>query len=102
MKRIYIAHPYASAPEANTSAMLGICRRIALAGDMPLAPALYFPNFLDDTDNTEREIGLILALRLLDICDEVWYYGPSKNSFALAEKVYAVSKNIKVIDQPPA
>lgn len=100
MKRIYIAHPFAEDPEGHAATMRSICRAVAMAGDVPIAPAIYFPAFLSDTDSKEREIGLLAALSLIDICDEVWYFGASTNSFALAEKVYAVSKNIPVIESP--
>lgn len=51
------------------------CRYAVSRGDMPLAPHLYFPQFLSDSDADEREAGIQFGLELLTECDELWVIG---------------------------
>ena len=44
-------------------------------GCIPLAPHLHYPQFLNDSDRDERELGLFAALVLLGKCDELWVFG---------------------------
>ena len=39
---------------------------------MPLAPHLYFPQFLNDADPEDREEGIRYGLKWLVDCDEIW------------------------------
>lgn len=72
---IYIAHPYADDPAGNAAAMRVICSGITEAGDIPICPAIYFTQWLDDQDDTDRERGLELACALVVLCREVRVYG---------------------------
>lgn len=45
------------------------CTFAALCGCEPIAPHLYYPQFLDDNDPTERALGMELGLKALRICD---------------------------------
>ena len=48
------------------------CRYATEHGYMPMAPHLYFPQFMDDTDSQEREDGIRYGLKWLEDCDEIW------------------------------
>ena len=39
---------------------------------MPLAPHLYFTEFLSDDDPADREQGIWYGLKWLEDCDEIW------------------------------
>lgn len=39
---------------------------------MPMAPHLYFTQFLDDADPQDREDGIHYGLKWLEECDEIW------------------------------
>ena len=44
------------------------CREVAIEGNLPLAPHVYFTNFLEDNIPYERELGFQLGLKLLKLC----------------------------------
>ena len=52
-----------------------VCRYAVSLGYMPLAPHLYFPQFLSDSDVDERETGIRFGLEWLCRCDELWVIG---------------------------
>ena len=51
------------------------CRMVSDLGGIPIAPHLYFPQFLDDGTEEERATGIEMGLALLDKCDEMWIFG---------------------------
>ena len=61
--------------EYNLSRAKGYSLFVSSLGHIPLAPHLLFPQFLDDEDKEEREMGLSYALYLLEKCDEIWVFG---------------------------
>jgi hypothetical protein len=44
-------------------------------GVKPIAPHLYFPQFLDDERESERDLGIQMGLSLLKGCSQLWYFG---------------------------
>ncbi|ACM61512.1 hypothetical protein B0S90_2786 [Caldicellulosiruptor bescii] len=72
--KVYICSPYRDNPEENRQKALQYCRKAFDEGYLPIAPHVYFPQFLDE--NTEREQGLEMALQLLLECQELWVFGP--------------------------
>ena len=76
MKLVYIASPYAGDVQANTEAAKGYCRAALEEGVIPIAPHLLYPQFLEDSDPAERNLGLRPGLELLARCDELWVCGP--------------------------
>ena len=72
---VYIASPFAGDTEYNTSRARGYCRFAISRGCIPLAPHLHFPQFMDDSDRDERELGLFFATVLLGKCDALWVFG---------------------------
>ena len=84
-RKVFICSPYRprGETEAERSEDLKINREMAkracdLAvsyGYMPLAPHLYFTQFLSDDDPMEREDGIQFGIEWLDECDELWVIG---------------------------
>ena len=72
---VYIASPFAGDTEYNISRARGYCRFAISRGCIPLAPHLHFPQFMDDSDRDERELGLFFAIVLLGKCDALWVFG---------------------------
>ena len=72
MKRIYICHPFAADPEGNVASVRLICRAVIQEGNLPIAPHLYLPQFIDE--QTERELAISACLELLISCDELRFY----------------------------
>lgn len=51
------------------------CRYAVANGYSPLCPHLYYPEFLDDNVEDEREIGMLLGMVGLSECKELWVVG---------------------------
>jgi hypothetical protein len=71
---VYIASPFAGDTERNIAKAQGYCRFAVSKGVMPLAPHLHYPQFMDDGDKGQRELGLRFALILLGKCNELWVF----------------------------
>lgn len=50
------------------------CRYAANQGLLPIAPHIYFTQFMNDHDRDERCMGINFGLELLKECDEVWVF----------------------------
>ena len=72
---VYIASPYAGDTETNVRRAQGYCRFAVTKNCIPIAPHLHYPQFMDDSDKEQRELGLFFSLVLLGKCDELWIFG---------------------------
>ena len=72
---VYICSPYAGDIEANVAAAQRYSRYAVEVGYIPLAPHLLFPQFLDDGNYRERQLGLFFGNALMNKCAEVWVFG---------------------------
>jgi len=72
---VYICSPYTGDTERNTERAQGHARFAFSQGYYPCAPHLYFPQFLDDNDPVQRNLGLSYALEWLAKCEEIWVFG---------------------------
>lgn len=66
---------YAGDIETNTAFAKKACWYAIHQGHTPIAVHLLYPQMLDDAEPTEREIGLRLGHRVLEVCDELWLCG---------------------------
>lgn len=82
MTVVYIVSPYAGDIEQNVARAKRYCREATLQGYLPVAAHLLYPQFLNDDDPSERELGMQLRLHLLALCDEVWCFGPVSKGMA--------------------
>lgn len=72
---IYIAHPFRNDPPGNTEKVSEICREIYANGKViPISPIHLF-SWMNPEDEVMEE-----CLRLMDLCDDVWFYGDFRNS----------------------
>lgn len=87
---VFISSPYAGDTERNIEMARKYCRYAVERGYTPVAPHLFYPQFLKDSSNAERTLGLRMGLELLDCCTEMWCFGvPSpgmKTEITHAEK----------------
>lgn len=72
---VYIASPFAGDTEYNVARAREYCHFAVSRGCVPLAPHLHYPQFMDDSDKGERELGLFFAAVLLEKCDALWAFG---------------------------
>ena len=66
MERIYIISRYRARTESgqrfNCQVAQYICRQVAAAGGVPVAPRLFYTQFLDDSYEDDRERGITFGL----------------------------------------
>ena len=70
----YICSPYSGDVQANTALARQFCSFAVAAGQIPLAPHLLFPQFINEADPDERELAMCFNKVLLSRCDVVWVY----------------------------
>ena len=93
---VYICSPYAGDIEANVAAARRYSRFAVDAGYIPIAPHLLFPQFLDDANPKERELGLFFGNALMSKCSEVWVFGSHISEGMKAEINRAKWKNYRL------
>ena len=72
---VYICSPYAGAVDGNIAAAQRYSRFAVDKGYIPVAPHLLFPQFLNDKNPVERELGMHFGNVLMGICRELWVFG---------------------------
>ena len=83
----YICSPYRDNPRVNVMRARQYCKFAVEKGRIPLAPHLYFPQFLSEID--EREKAMSMNLELLRLCSEVWVFGERVTEGMKAEIAHA-------------
>ena len=72
---VYICSPLSGDIPSNTERARQFCRFALEKGQIPLAPHLMFPQFVNDDDPAERELALFMDIVLLGKCSELWVFG---------------------------
>ena len=93
---VYICSPYTGDIEKNVKAAQGYSRFAVDKGFIPVAPHLLFPQFLNDADLDERELGLFFGNALMSKCAEVWVFGNNITAGMTAEIKRARWKNYRL------
>lgn len=82
---VYICSPYSGDVVGNVAAARRYCRFAVDKCFIPIAPHLLYPQFLNDDDPSERELGLFFGNALMSRCAEVWVFGSRISSGMEAE-----------------
>jgi hypothetical protein len=93
---IYVCSPFSGDVSGNITNARRYSRFAVEQGYIPIAPHLLFPQFLDDTNITERELGLHFGDVLMSHCSEVWVFGDIISAGMDAEIRRAKRKNYKL------
>ena len=93
---VYICSPYSGDVDENVKAAREYCRLAVDKGYIPVAPHLLYPQFMDDSDRDERELGLFFAIVLLGKCDELWVFGERISNGMSREIAKAKKRGIPV------
>ena len=72
---VYICSPLVEDTMRNQENNRTYCRFAVDAGYVPIAPHIYFPQFLHDNDRKERDLALFMDIVLLSKCAELWVFG---------------------------
>ncbi|MFG6383437.1 MAG: DUF4406 domain-containing protein [Lachnospiraceae bacterium] len=74
MKKIYIISRYQAATEHgrefNRKVARYFCRKVIYEGNLPVAPHIYYTQFLNDDNTEDRKRGLEIGLKELKEADE--------------------------------
>ena len=60
--------------EDNIMQASQFCREVVMTGNVPIAPHVYFTQFLDDSNPYERQLGFTSGIELLKMCSEMNCY----------------------------
>lgn len=71
---VYICTPYPGDVEANVVPALRFSAFTVSARQIPLAPHLHFPQFMDATDANDHELAMFFNRILLSECGAIWSY----------------------------
>ena len=93
---VYICSPYAGEIEKNVKADQEYSRFAVEKGYIPIAPHLLFPQFLNDANPKERQLGLFFGNALMSKCSEVWVFGSHISAGMEAEINRAKWKNYRL------
>lgn len=93
---VYICSPYAGNVDVNVENARRYSRCAVDMGYIPLAPHLLFPQFLDEKNPKERQLGLFFGNVLMSKCAEVWIFGSEYSAGMQAEYERAVRKGYKI------
>lgn len=78
-KIIFICSPYKGKTEKEQSRNVRLtqryCKLACSLGFTPFAPHLLYPQFLDETNQSERDFGINCGLNILRNCSELWVCG---------------------------
>lgn len=94
---MYICSPYGGDVDYNVAKAQHYCRFATMKGSVPIAPHIYFTQFLDDSVQEERELGVQRGLELLKSCEEVWVFGDRVSQGMKAEIISADLLGIPVL-----
>ena len=72
---VFICSPLAGYIERNIGSARRYSKFAVEQGAIPLAPHLIFPQFMDENDKAQRDLGIFFGLVLLGKCDEMWVFG---------------------------
>ena len=72
---VYICSPFAGDVDNNIEAGRHYSRFAVDSGYIPIAPHLLFPQFLNDNNVQERQLGLFFGNVLMSKCLELWVFG---------------------------
>ena len=90
---VYVCSPFSGDVAGNIANARKYSCFAVEQGYIPIAPHLLFPQFLNDNDLTERELGLHFGNVLMSHCSEVWVFGSRISSGMESEIKRAKWKN---------
>ena len=72
---VYVCSPYAGDIENNVKSACKFGRFTYKQNGIPVVPHLMYPQFMDDTNEDEREMAMHFNYVLLGKCNELWVFG---------------------------
>lgn len=96
MDLVFICSPYRGDRKTNTERVKRYCWHASIEQKIPIAPHLYFTQFLLDDSCVERSEGMRMGLDLLRRCSEIRIYCTELTEGMIAEIKEARNSNIRM------
>jgi hypothetical protein len=98
--KVYICSPYRGETERNVLQARRYCRFAYERGYIPVAPHIYFTQFLTDNNPSERADALRFGLEIIAECAEVRVFGETVSEGMRAEidAAYRLRKRVRYFD----
>jgi hypothetical protein len=93
---VYICSPYSGNVNHNIKMAQKYSRFAVYKNFIPITPHIYFTQFLDDLNPTERKIAIQMNQSLMRLCSQVWVFGNKISKGMQKEIKYAQRKHIKI------
>lgn len=93
---VFICSPFAGDIEGNTLRARRYGRFAVMEKAVPIIPHLMYPQFLDENEASERQLGIDMGLVLLGKCHEIWVFGDRISSGMTVEIKKAKKWNIPI------
>lgn len=93
---VFICSPYAGDTGHNVECARRYCGFAVSKGCIPIAPHVYFPQFLNDADQEQRDLGLFMGMVLMGRCKEVWVFGSTVSRGMAVEIEKAQQRGIPI------
>jgi len=93
---VFICSPLAGNIERNQENARRYSKFAVEQGAIPLAPHLLFPQFMDDSDKAQRDLGIFFGLVLMGKCDEMWVFGGSASAGMKLELIKARKRSMHI------
>lgn len=93
---VFVCSPLAGAVTQNLANARRYSRFAVDRGAIPVTPHLLYTQFLDDTDNEQRQLGLFFGLVLLRKCEELWVFGSRYSKGMRAEIAKARKHGMRI------
>lgn len=92
---VFICSPYNGNIEKNIVNAKRYARYAAMKGNAVFVPHLLYPQFLDDSNDYERNIGIQSGIEFLWFCDEIWVFAKNENlcSEGMKKEIEEAKKN---------
>ncbi len=93
---VFICSPFAGDIIGNTEKARGYSRFAVLRNCIPIAPHLLFPQFMDDSDPSQRDLAIFMGLVLLSKCIENWVFGETITAGMSVELTKAKQREMRI------
>ncbi len=95
--KVYVVSKYRGDIEVNVWKAINCCKYVISKGMMPVASHLLYPQFLDDKEPGQRDMGCQFGLALLALCDEVWVFNENRE---LSEGMRVEIREARLLKKP--
>ena len=99
MDKVYICSPYRGDIENNLLKARKYCKYAIDKGYVPIAPHIYFTQFMDDNNSIDREKAFEINKELIKNCSQLWICDNKISSGMQFEIDYATAIGVPCVNK---